>query len=154
MAAHPVTLSNGTDRSLANLSNGHKRGIETTLGLLDEELCRFEEWAQGREIHSVLYHEQNTLSSEQRDVLSSEVAMMKEILLELQNSLKLEGRVRSSDKKIQAQCATLWVNLTELTSKYLRRYGELPVELTEYLDRRIFRLIDHLNKIVKIMGAK
>jgi hypothetical protein len=80
--------------------------------------------------------------------------MIKEILLELQNSLKLEGRVRSSDKTIRAQCATLWVSLTELTSKYLRRSGELPEELTEYLDRRIFQLIDHLNKIVKIMRAK
>jgi hypothetical protein len=154
MAMHPVTLSNDTDRSLANLSNGHKRGIETTLAILDEELCQFEEWAKGREIHSVLYHEQNTLSAEQRNALSSETAMMKEILVELRNTLKLACRIRTVEKVISSQCSTLWIYLRELESSYLLRYSEISPDLVTYFDPRISQLVDHINQIRKIVRTK
>jgi hypothetical protein len=123
MPMHPVTLPNDTDRSLANLSNGHKRGIETTLGLLDEELCRFEEWAQCREIHSVFYHEQNSLSSEQRNALSTETGIMKEILVELRNTLKLACRILTVEKVISSQCSALRIYLKGLEGNYLLLHG-------------------------------
>lgn len=133
---------------------GQKRTIETTLSMLDETLCGYEEWAKGREIHSVLYHEQNTLSSCQRNVLSSETEVIKEILVELRNTLNLEGQTRIAVKAIRAHCSVLWMNLTELRADNLRRYGKLSPGLSEYLDPQIARLIIQVNKIRLILDAK
>ncbi len=45
-----------------DLSEGHRSRIRVTLTLLDEALVKFEEWAQGREIRSLLYFEENSLT--------------------------------------------------------------------------------------------
>jgi len=49
--------------SIPNLSEAHRSRIITTLTLLDEALVKFEEYAQGRKVCSVLYCEKNTLDS-------------------------------------------------------------------------------------------
>ena len=40
--------------SIPNLSEAHRSRIRITLTLLDEDLVKFEEYAQGREVRSVL----------------------------------------------------------------------------------------------------
>jgi len=47
------------DEACTELSWRHKNSIATTLVLLDEALCDFERWAEGREIKSVFYSETN-----------------------------------------------------------------------------------------------
>ena len=132
------------------LGESFKRGIEITLVALDEALCEFEQWAQGREQQSVFYSERNTLSAAQRDEILSEVAGMREMLRELQIGLGLEGRVRGGANDIWGKCAILAVNLEELKGKHLAGYGEPPPELVEYLDPRMERLIASLNNIFRL----
>jgi len=129
------------------LGDNFKRGIETTLVVLDEALCEFEEWAKGREQRSVFYSERNTFSDAHRDEILSEVAGMREMLRELQDDLGLEGRVRGGANIIWGKCAVLAVNLEELKGKHLARYGEPPRKLAEYLDPRIKRLMSSLKHI-------
>jgi len=136
------------------MNEGQRRIIERTLSLLDEVLCEFEEWAKGREIHSVLYREQNTLSVTQRKELSSKTDMMKEILIKLRNTLNLDDRVRIAATAIRSHCSALWVDLTELKSNNLHRYGEIPPGLAEYLDLQLVQLIDHLNQIRALIVTK
>ena len=42
---------------IPNLSEAHRSRIRIPLTLLDEALVKFEEWARGREVRSILYHE-------------------------------------------------------------------------------------------------
>jgi len=51
---------------IPNLTEAHSSRIRITLTLLDEALVKFEEWALGREVRSVLYREKNTLDPERR----------------------------------------------------------------------------------------
>ncbi len=51
---------------MPNLSEAHRSRIRITLTLLDEALVKFEEWARGRGIRSVLYHETNNLDPDRR----------------------------------------------------------------------------------------
>jgi len=132
------------------LGENFKRGIETTLVVLDKALCEFEEWAKGREQRSMFYSERNTFSPAQRDEILSEVAAMREMLRELQDDLGLEGRVRGGANIIWGKCAVLAVNLEELKGKHLARYGEPPRGLVEYLDPRIKRLIASINHIFRL----
>ncbi len=46
---------------IPDLNEAHHSRIRITLTLLDEALVKFEEWAQGREVRSILYREKNTL---------------------------------------------------------------------------------------------
>jgi hypothetical protein len=138
------------DEAFTELSLGHKNSIATTLMLLDEALCEFEQWAQGREIKSVFYREKNELLPDQQESIMIQVARMRERLLDLKERLKLEEKPRSVANSIWSQCSMLWVNLVEVTSEHLKRYGELPVGLAEYLDPRVAELIDLTNEISRV----
>jgi hypothetical protein len=132
----------------------HKNGIATTLALVDEALCEFEQWGQGREIKSVLYTENNDLQPEQREAILLQVAKIRERLLDLKDTLELEAKPRSLKTSMWAQCSALWVNLAEVTSEHLKRYGEVPAGLAEYLDPRVVELTGLTNEILRIIKEK
>jgi hypothetical protein len=113
-------------------------------------LCEFEQYARGRQRRSVLYQQQNTLSDKQRKQLLSEIEVMKKLLGEIKNALDLEIEEESIASDIVGRCASLWVVLTETTSKYLKRYGDVPSELSNFLDPIIERLINHILRISEI----
>lgn len=136
------------------LGNNHKRGISTTLGLLDEALCEFESWANGRETRSALYREKNDLSPERREKILGEVAQMRDMLRELRDTLGLDGTVRSATKEIWGRCLGLWDHLAELETRYLRRYGEPPPGLAEYLDPKAVRLLELLQGISSLVKTR
>jgi len=133
------------------MSENHIRAISTTLSLLDEAVCEFEAWSKGHEIRSVLYEVRNELSSEQRHAISAEIAEIQTMLRKLRDELHLDGHVKSVEKMIIAACTVMWINLTELERKHLRRYGDVPPELAEYLDPKVAELnrrVQHISDIV------
>ena len=64
------------------LSENHRRGISSTLVLLDEMLCRFERWAEGEAFTGVLYREHNTLSAKHRRRILKEIAALRNLQAE------------------------------------------------------------------------
>ncbi len=133
------------------LSQRHRRGIASTLAILDEALCEFEEWALGREIRSVLYSETNSLTPEQRERLLHLLKGLRATMMELCDHLGLEGKVNDAVTAIWSRCSTLWVSLVELESRYLKRYGEIPDDFPEYFDPKIAHLIEGLQSILKML---
>ncbi|MGC8906837.1 MAG: hypothetical protein ACP5M0_05280 [Desulfomonilaceae bacterium] len=132
------------------MGHSHIRGISTTLSLLDKTLCEFEEFARGREIRSVLYEIENPLTTEQRENILQLMKAMWETLREIRDELKLEKTVRSADKMILGSCSTNWVSLLELQGNQLRRYGEIPDGLVEYLDPKANFLTETLRQVARI----
>jgi hypothetical protein len=137
-----------TDAALAKSSEPHKRGISITLSILDETLCEVEQWANGREVQSVLYRERNVLSSRQKQEILAEIAQMRSLLQELQEALGLEPTVQDAGAAIRGKCAGLWEHIVELKAKYLTRYGDVPACLGDYLDPRAERLIQGITHIL------
>lgn len=138
-------------KSPAKASDSHRRGINITLTILDEALCGVEQWAKGRELHSVLYNEHNTLSSCQRQDILSEIDKMREVLRKLQQTLQLEPTVQDARSAIRGQCAGLWEHIVELKPKHLRRYGDVPPALAEHMDHEVDALIEGLLRILDIL---
>jgi hypothetical protein len=130
------------------LSKSHKRGISTTLQILDEALCEMEQWANGRQVESVLYRERNDLTGRQRAALLREIAGMRDVLRQLRDELDIEPAVQSARSAIRGRCSMLWEHIVELKAKHLRRYGEVPAEAAEHLDARADLLIEGLLRVL------
>ena len=130
-----------------DLSANHRRGIETALCLLDRMLCQFEQIAEGREQHAVLYAETNRLSATDREALRSEMHSIREVLRRLKEDLGLTGEVDDLARVIWGGTASLWEVLVETESRYLARYGPTPPGLAEYLDPLVETLIRHVCRI-------
>jgi hypothetical protein len=132
------------------LGDNHRKGISTALSLLDQMLCQVEQYAHGRQIRSVLYVERNALSANQKKSLLAEIAQMRHLLKELKDALGLEAKTEDAGRKIWGQGSTFWEILVETKSRFLKRYGQPPDGLAEYLDPRIDLLIEHLRNLTEL----
>ena len=142
-----------TRPQFSDLSENHRRAISTAALMLDEMLCKFEQYARGRELHSVAYHERNRLSHKQREKLLAEIEQIRTILRELKDALHLEADTQDVGRNIWATSSAFWAVLVETETKYLRRYGRTPSGLAEFLDPRIEAMIRHLRNVSRIAGA-
>jgi len=141
--------------SIPNLSEAHLSRIRITLTLLDEALVKFEEYAQGREVCSIFYCEENTLNSDGRAGILADIAGIRGLMQELKDDLHLKARSEDTAKTMQAHGSILWVDVLEMTGKYLRGFGEPPPELVNYLDpkaHRILQYLDHLKAMLNKSG--
>ena len=142
-----------SNSALIEMNENHRRGIGTTLRLFDAMLCRFEEWARGREVHSVFYHEKNGLSPEQRRRLIEEIEALRMLLVRFRDDLGLNPSVEYAENDIWGGCSGFWENLVELESKHLRRYGDVAPELSRYMDEHVPELIVGLERILAVLGS-
>jgi hypothetical protein len=130
-----------------DLSESHRSRIRITLTLLDEALVAFAEWSQGREARAVLYAEDNDLSLRQQEVILAGVHGIRQIMQEMRDNLELEINPRSVTKNILASCYILWVDVLEMTGKYLKGLGEPSQELVNYLDPKLQEVLHYLDQI-------
>jgi hypothetical protein len=137
-----------------DLSESHRSRIRITLTLLDEALCKFVEWAQGREIRAVLYAEDNDLSPRQREEILAGVNDIRQLMGELRDDLELEIHSQSATKAIIASCYILWVDVLESTGKHLRGFGEPPQELVNYLDPKLHRILQYIDSIKVLLSNR
>ncbi len=132
------------------LSETHKRGIRATLVFVDEALCEIEQWAQGRELHSELYEEVNTLSDEQRRLLLEEVQRVRKVLAHLRDALGLTKERRSACTAVHSLSCGMWPHLEELKGKHLKRYGDISDDAIRMLSASVDELIESTKRIADI----
>lgn len=130
----------------------HRRGISTTLTFLDEALCQFEEWAEGRERGSVLYQERNTLSPEQREALLGEIARLRSLLRDARDRLGLTARTQDAVQAIWGSGSALREHIVELEAKHLRRYGKVSPDLAAFLDPHVEELLAGIDRILTVVN--
>jgi hypothetical protein len=136
------------------LNQSHRRAITIALRMMDQMLCEFEEYARGREIHSVFFEERNSLAARQKTALLAEIEQVRGLMEEIKNHLALESEVENVANRIWGSACAFWEVLIETTSRHLKRFGEAPAELAEYLDPRMEALIQHLGAITRIAGSR
>ena len=139
------------EAGFAGLSENHRRAISATLRQVDEIICEFEQFARGREIHSICYQEQNELSADQKRALLREISKMRNVLGDLKETLGLKVTLESAATRIWGYSNCCWVALVETESKGLRGYGAVPPGFAEYLDPRMETLIKHLQHIIGVV---
>jgi hypothetical protein len=137
---------------IPTLNEAHSSRIAITLTLSDEALVKFAEWAQGREIRSILYLETNTLKPAERAGLLADIACMRGIMQELRDDLQLGASPKDIAKTIQAHCYILWVDVLEMTCQYLRGFGPPPREMVDYLDPKVHLILKYLDHIKALLA--
>lgn len=137
--------------AVERLGENHRRGIASTLTLVDEMLCRFERWARGESAEGVLYRERNALTERQRKALNAEIAELRKRMAELRDALKLPAKTQDVAVAIWAESSARREALMELNSRHLRRYGRLPAGFGETYDLKFEELLDHLTRIAEAM---
>jgi hypothetical protein len=138
----------------ASLSDNHRRAISTTLKIVDERLCEFEQIANGREIRSVFYRESNDLTDAQRARLLDQIARARRIMLRIRDTLHLEPGVYSLSRQVRGAGSSLWESLIETQSRRLAVYGRVPPALADYIDPALDRLIACVLSITSAAGAQ
>lgn len=128
----------------------HQRSIAARLSLLDRCMCDVQRWASLGELSSVLYQEHNTLTPEQGREILAQVSAVRAILAQLRHDLELQPKVGRVVRSIQAGCTTSCLSLAELDPKRLRRFGEVPPGLAEYLEPRLAELAERLRQIAGV----
>jgi len=135
-----------------DLGESHRSRIRITLRILDEALAKFAEWAQGREVRAILYAEENDLSPPQKEGILADVDGIRQIMRELRDNLELEVNPRSVTKTILGSCYVLWVDVLEMTGKYLRGFGEPSPEFVAYLDPKVKQILQNLDHIKLLLA--
>ena len=136
------------------LGESLKRSVRITLAVLDEMLCDFEEIARGRERHSLLFKERNSLSAARRRAILDKTERMRALMLELMTGLGLEADTHDLSQEIFGRGSAFWAHLVDTESKGLKRYGEAPEGFGEYLDPKIEELILDLDEIVRLARGR
>lgn len=130
-----------------DLIEGHRSRITITLTLLDQALVKFEEWAQGREIQSVFYREENTLNAKERAGILQEINGIRRIMQEFRNDLHLVAHPEDIANNIRAHCYLLWVDVLEMMGQHLRGFGEPARDFVDYLDPKVKQILQYLDNI-------
>jgi hypothetical protein len=142
-----------TSQLFPDLDEGHRSRIRITLTLVDEALAKFSAWARGQEVRALLYAEENDLTPGQREALLADVAGIRRIIQELHEDLALKTQPQSVARAIRASSYVLWVDVLEMTGKYLRGFGEPSPQFVDYLDPRAHQILQYLDHI-KILLAE
>jgi hypothetical protein len=136
-----------------SLSDNHRRTLSTTLSMLDEMLCDFEERSRDADREAILFRRTNTLMPAELQVIDDEAARMRALLRELREDLHLTGAVRDVRTSIRSRAFVFWENLHDLETRRLKAYGDVPDGLAEYLDPRLRELNLHLMRIAELGGT-
>ena len=95
------------------ITENQARSVASALALLDEELCLFEEYGNGRERHSVCYGERNRLTVGQRKALLVEIERLRELMAEIKRDLRLRIDAEDVARRIWGHSAGFWEIVAE-----------------------------------------
>ena len=134
------------------MTDQHRRGISVTLVLLDQNLCRIERWAEGREAQSVMFSERNELHPDQRQNLLNKVAELRQQIADIKHRCGLTEEASSVVNSIFTICYGMRDDLVDLEPTFMKRYGEIGDDFSDFLytaSKDILNKMDDLAGIVK-----
>ena len=136
------------------LSEPYCRVLSSALSIIEEMLFELDDLLECQRIGSIFTDVVNTLDSEHRQLIYEEVESMRHKLRNIKTTLDLKSTTVNNTALISSRCGKIWEILCDLETKRLRRYGEPPDGLSDYLDCRIRELISSIERVTKLSGEK
>jgi hypothetical protein len=131
------------------LSENHRRSISITLQLVDQALCEWDDWANGRLRSGIMYQQMDTLSAIQKQQLKNKIVNVRQLIMRLRDDLSLKPKNVLTSQFIIGHASLLWEMLSELNGRGLQAYGKVPEELSAYLDPIGEKLAQGINAIAR-----
>ena len=72
------------------INKHHKRGIRTTLAMLDEMLCEFEQMIENSHCNGIIFSQNCEMNKNSIDSLKEEIEIIKQKLIFLKDKLNIE----------------------------------------------------------------
>jgi hypothetical protein len=89
---------NPTNELAEHLNDNHRRSLSIILQLIDETLCRWDEWSRGHVRSGVMYCEQDSFRAAQKAEMVSRIVALREVIERLRRDLELDVKmVRTSE---------------------------------------------------------
>jgi len=120
-----------------NLPENYHRALSISFQLLEEMVEKIEE-----------KNSKSTL--ETGNIIQKKLDSIKANLKQIKKDLNLSQTEESASGVIKGNSAACWEILCDLESKRLKRYGECPPELAQYLDPRTSAMREAFKTIAEI----
>lgn len=135
------------------LNTAQVRSVQTALSKLEERLRSAEAWLPGVEEHHILYRRCLALAPERRARLQAHIAEALGLIACLARTLDLEREEQNVASHIRAELSASWVNLCDIHSDRLHRYGSVDPALPTTLDPAVERLASLALDIAGLMDS-
>ena len=141
-----------TDRVIGSISENHRRRINAALGLIDQALGRWAQYAAGAEGIGLLLHLRNDLTANQRQALARLIEQTRELVTELSRGLDLKTQTRTVRSILPGECGILWETVAGLDPRHLQAWGGTEPEFDAYWEPRRQMLEDLLDRVLKVVA--
>jgi hypothetical protein len=131
------------------IPNNHKAYISVSMQAFENVLCELEDTISSPAENKVLTETVNNLLSWERALILKHIEELKELINHLAQNLGLNRRKEEVRNVVLGAMTIELANLEELKSKRLRRYGEVPYSLQEFLDPQVDKTMSIINEICK-----
>ncbi len=123
-----------------SLNENQQRAVAVTLRMLEEQLAEAERLME-REEQGILYRRSAQFTPQQRAVMGTLIAQMREEIERAARQFHLPTQERDAAQEIAGSLALTWESLEEIRSRKLKSYGAVDASLKETLDPIVQRLI-------------
>jgi hypothetical protein len=142
------------DRATPPIGENHRRRISAALGLIDQALGRWAQYAAGAEDTGSFRHLRNDLTADERQTLGNVIAEIRALLTELGQGLALKTQVRSVRGTLPGECGILWETIAGLDPQHLKAWGSTDAEFDDYWEPRRQMLEALLNRVMAVVSGK
>jgi len=142
-------------KKLIGLSRNHKAHISVSMQVLEDTIHEVEEIIiRDANLRKVMTETIDNLSSLERVLILRRIEEIKKLINQVAQKLSLDKQRDEIRSRILGVMTIQWVNLEEIKPKRLRGYGEVPDELSGFLDPQVDKMIKLVDEICRIASPK
>ncbi|MGC8977389.1 MAG: hypothetical protein ACP5OB_07190 [Candidatus Ratteibacteria bacterium] len=82
--------------------------------------------------------------------MKKKIEEIKEILKCVKKDLGLKEEIIKDKAVINSRCAKIWEILNDMKGEKLRKYGNVPEDIKNYLNQAIEKILKIINEIVEL----
>jgi hypothetical protein len=131
-----------------HLPSSHRRSLSVTARIVEDSIDEIEKALMKKEKSRSSHHITDSLDEATRQKILSTVARLRESNDAMFHSLHLEPNVFSETQIVRSRIVHLWAVLRDSRSKGLKRFGELPPDAAEEVDRNVDALLAILKDLL------
>jgi hypothetical protein len=131
-----------------HLPSSHRRSLSVTARIVEDSIDEIEKALMKKEKSRSSHHITDSLDEATRQKILSTVARLRESNDAMFHSLHLEPNVFSETQIVRSRIVHLWAVLRDSRSKGLKRFGELPADVAEEVDRNVDALLTILKDLL------
>ena len=131
-----------------HLPPSHRRSLSVTARIVEDSLDEIEKVLTKKERSKSSHRITDSFDETTRQKILTSVGRLRDANEEMFRTLHLEPNVFSETQIVRARLVHLWAVLRDSKAKGLKRFGELPAEAAQEVDKNIENLLTILKDLL------